>query len=212
MGEELLDAAARDARVRLQALEILSDRLTPQRLEQMENSLGRGQAQESRARLTPAEILFLAAEFRDRHPGTEYGGTADKELETLMRRFPDEANWERMARDFGTPHPAMARTYGLELFGLELFPTFMGYSSRLMAESWESNNLYWARLADEKGYPPVMLHNLVPALTRRMVEKISGTDLEDWPAMLRALRETGEEFRSGKIGTTPGAGTASGAR
>jgi hypothetical protein len=32
-----------------------------------------------------------------------------------------------------------------------------------------------------------------------MVEKISATDFEDWPALLRAARETGEEFRQGKI-------------
>ena len=40
-------------------------------------------------------------------------------------------------------------------------------------------------------------------LTRRMVEKIFATALEDWPALLRAARETGEEFRRGKYGTTP---------
>jgi hypothetical protein len=75
----------------------------------------------------------------------------------------------------------------------------MSYSSRLLAETWDSNNLYWARLADEKGYSPVMLNLLVPELTRRMVEKIFATDFEDWPALLRATRETGEEFRQGKI-------------
>jgi hypothetical protein len=36
-----------------------------------------------------------------------------------------------------------------------------------------------------------------------MVEKIFATDFEDWPAMLRAMRETGDEFRSGKITTLP---------
>ena len=86
-----------------------------------------------------------------------------------------------------------------ELLNGKPFPTLMGYSSRLLAESWDSNNLYWARLADESGYPPSMLHLLVPELTRRMVEKIFATHLEDWPALLRALRETGEEFRQGKI-------------
>jgi hypothetical protein len=75
----------------------------------------------------------------------------------------------------------------------------MGYSSRFLAESWDSNNLYWARLADEKGYSPVMLNRLVPELTRRMVEKIFATDLEDWEALLRAAREAGDEFRQGKI-------------
>jgi hypothetical protein len=32
-----------------------------------------------------------------------------------------------------------------------------------------------------------------------MVEKIFATDLEDWPALLRAMREAGEEFRQGKF-------------
>ena len=36
-----------------------------------------------------------------------------------------------------------------------------------------------------------------------MVEKIFATDFEDWAAMLRAMRETGEEFRRGKITSSP---------
>jgi hypothetical protein len=32
-----------------------------------------------------------------------------------------------------------------------------------------------------------------------MTAKIFATDLEDWPAMLRAMEETGEELRQGKI-------------
>jgi hypothetical protein len=78
-------------------------------------------------------------------------------------------------------------------------PAYMGYSSRLLAESWDSNNLFWARLADEKRYSPAVLNQLVPELTRRMVGKIFATDFEDWLALLRAARETGEEFRQGKI-------------
>jgi hypothetical protein len=37
-----------------------------------------------------------------------------------------------------------------------------------------------------------------------MVEKIFASELEDWPAILRALRETGEEFRQGKISLLTG--------
>jgi predicted PP-loop superfamily ATPase len=44
-----------------------------------------------------------------------------------------------------------------------------------------------------------MLNRLVPELTRRMVANIFATDIEDWPALTRAMRETGEEFRQGKI-------------
>jgi hypothetical protein len=43
-----------------------------------------------------------------------------------------------------------------------------------------------------------MLNQLVPELTHRMVEKIFATDIEDWPALWRATRETGDEFRNGK--------------
>ena len=112
-------------------------------------------------------------------------------------------SWKRLSEDFGVPHPALAQNYSRELLNLKPFPAFMGYSSRLLAESWDSNNLYWARLADEMGYAPEMLNRLVPELTHRMVEKIFATDFEDWPAMLRAMRETGEEFRQGKIASVP---------
>ena len=61
--------------------------------------------------------------------------------------------------------------------------------------------MYWARLADENGYSPEALNRLVPELTRRMVEKIFATNFEDWPALLRALRETGEDFKQGKVAT-----------
>jgi hypothetical protein len=66
-----------------------------------------------------------------------------------------------------------------------------------MGESWESSNLYWARLADEMGYAPESLNLLIPELSRRMIAKIFATDLEDWPAILRAMEQTGEEFRHG---------------
>jgi hypothetical protein len=69
--------------------------------------------------------------------------------------------------------------------------------------------LYWARLADEQGFSPVMLNRLVPELTRRMVEKIFATDIEDWPALLRATRETGDEFRKGKMAPLSNTGPAS---
>jgi hypothetical protein len=80
---------------------------------------------------------------------------------------------------------------------------FAGYSSRLFAETWDSTNLYWARLADEAGYQPEALNRLVPELTVRMVAKIFATDLNDWPAILRAMRETGEEFQRGKVASLP---------
>jgi len=148
----------------------------------------------------PADTFYLTAEYQRRFPQEPNSfGPAGNELATLSKRYPDEVNWERLSRDFGVPHRVLAQSYTRELLNLPPSPVFMGYSSRLLAETWDSNNLYWARLADEKGYSPVMLNRLVPELTRRMVEKIFATDFADWPALLRAARETGEEFRQGKI-------------
>src|SRR5271154_3022673 len=90
-----------------------------------------------------------------------------------------------------------------ELLNVQPFPAFGGNSSRLLGESWDSSNLYWARLADEKGYSPVMLNRLIPELTRDMVANIFATDIEDWLALVRAMKETGEEFQQGKIGVPP---------
>ena len=95
----------------------------------------------------------------------------------------------------------MAQNYGLELLNIPPMPPFAGESNRFLAESWDSPNLYWARLADEAGYSPVMLNHLVPVLTLSMVEKIFATDFEDWPAILRAMHETGTEFKEGRLST-----------
>ena len=137
-------------------------------------------------------------------------GKSGQELQKLSQSHPEAVSWQRLSEDFGVPHPALAQTYSRELLNLKPFPTFLGYSSRLLAESWDSNNLYWARLADEMGYSPVMLNRLIPELTHRMVAKIFATNLEDWPALLRALRETGDEFRLGKIASLPKTSAASG--
>jgi hypothetical protein len=153
--------------------------------------------------VTPADTFYLAAEFGRRFPDeTSSFGPAGQELQTLCHQNPAELSWERLSQDFGVPHPILTQSYARDLLNLKPFPAFEGYSSRLLAESWDSSNLYWARLADEKGYPPVMLNRLIPELTHRMVEKIFATDFEDWPAMLRAMRETGEEFRQGKIASS----------
>jgi len=45
------------------------------------------------------------------------------------------------------------------------------------------------------------LNRLVPELTQNMIQRIFATDFEDWPALLRAMHETGAEFRQGKLGS-----------
>jgi hypothetical protein len=199
-GEELLMASVGDPQLRIKVMTILSDRMDPQVSARVETALVKGRLADVDPQMTPADSFYLAAEFRRRFSGeTDSLGPANQELESLSRRNPTELSWERLSQDFGVPHPILAQSYSRELLNLKPFPAFEGYSSRLLAETWDSNNLYWARLADEKGYSAVMLNVLVPQLTHRMVEKIFATDFEDWPAMLRAMRETGEEFRQGKI-------------
>ena len=210
-GEELLGAAGDNEQLRRKVMNILSDRIPPQRLQQVEEELGTGRRDQALSRLAPAEYFYLGAEFRRSFPGeiTNWG-KAGQDLAKLSQLDPQAVSWERLSEDFGVPHPALAQTYASELLAVKPFPTFLGYSSRLLAESWESNNLYWARLADELDYPPAMLNHLAPELTHRMVEKIFATDLEDWPALLRALRETGEEFRLGKMASPTKGSRASG--
>jgi hypothetical protein len=199
-GEELLVAAMQDAALREKVVAILADRMVPQQLGRIEDALQSDHPQEVLALVLPAETFYLAAELRRRFPSDfAHAGPAGEELEKLARDYPADTSAELIARDFGVPHPALARNYSRDLLNIKLFPSFENYSSRLLAESWESNNLYWARLADEKGYPPVMLNRLVPELTERMVERLFASSLEDWPAIRRAMRETGEDFRSGKI-------------
>jgi hypothetical protein len=199
-GEELLTNAAQNEHLRQQVLDILSERMVPLRAERVEQRLRAGNAQQAVAHLLPADTFYLAAEYRRRFPDAiDSFASAGHELDALIRQHPDEVAWDHLSRDFGVPHPAIAQSYARELLNVPPFPAFMGYSSRFLAESWDSNNLYWARLADEKGYSPVMLNRLVPELTRRMVEKIFATDLEDWQALLRAEHEAADEFRQGKI-------------
>jgi hypothetical protein len=199
-GEELLTASEKDEALRGKVLPILSTRLLPQRSRQIEEALRAGHAAEIIPQMMPADVFYLAAEFRQKYPDqAKAGGTATDELDELCRKHPEQASWNRLSHDFGTPHPSMTQNYGLELLNMVPMPPFAGYSSRFLAESWDSPNLYWARLADEGGYSPVMLNHFVPQLTRIMVEKIFATDFEDWPALLRALHETGADFREGKL-------------
>lgn len=203
MGEEVLVASAKDDALRSKVLMILSSRTLPGRLSQIEEAMVAGRISEMLPEIAPADTFYLAAEFRQKYPEQAVvAGTASQELQGLCREHPEQVSWKRLSHDFGTPHPSLAQNYGLELLNVAPMPPFSGYSSRFFAESWDSPILYWARLADEQGYSPVILNQLVPELTRTMVQKIFATDFEDGPALLRAMHETGKEFREGKL-TSP---------
>jgi hypothetical protein len=198
-GEELLLASPGNPELRGRAAAILGDLMTPRRMEITERALQ--QSPEITAlmpRITPAEKFYVASEYRRLYPTDAAGwGSSSRELDDLARKSPSEANSERVSRDFGVPHPTLEQTNGCAILSLKPLPAYSGDAYALMGESWESSNLYWARLADEMGYAPESLNLLIPELSRRMIAKIFATDLEDWPAILRAMEQTGEEFRHG---------------
>ena len=199
-GEELLTSSMTDAVLRTNVLALLSDRLLPRRMTEIERALSKGQVAELLAQMMPSELFYLTEEFRLKYPeNPSVVGSAMHELIELERQHPEQVSWKRLSHDFGTPHPRIAQNYGLELLNVAPMPPFAGRPSRFLAESWDSPNLYWARLADEAGYSPVMLNHIVPELTRMMVERIFATDFEDWSALLRAMYETGSDFRQGKL-------------
>jgi hypothetical protein len=206
-GEELLSASADNDQLRTEVLVILSDRMSPQRCAWLEQTLRAGDTNAAVDGIMPADSFYLAAEFRQRFPDKiATFSVAGQELQSLSQKDPEDVSWDRLSKDFGTIHPVFADTYAREFLNVKPFPALGGINSRLMGECWDSGNLYWARLADEMGYSPVVLNRIVPELTRQMVQKIFASDVDDWPAVLRALRETGAEFRDGKIALRTNAG------
>ncbi len=200
-GEELLVNSASNSQLRQQVLSILSDHMSPLRVEQAAEALEQPDKAKAFLRyMLPSETFFLAVEFRSKHPDqVSAWGTAGEELEALVKRDPTHTDPKRLAKDFGVPHPEMAQSYSCTLLNRGIFPASGAFDGRLFGESWESSNLYWARIADEMGYSPAMLNVLVPNLTRHMVANIFATNIDDWPALLRALQETGDQFRTGQI-------------
>jgi hypothetical protein len=118
------------------------------------------------------------------------------EIRQLRSEHPGEVSEQAVSRAFGTPKPTLTNSYRPEILKLRTFPTLMGYSSRIMAESWESNTLFWAALADEVHATPSQLNVLIPEWTQKVVERIFASHLEDWPALLRSLRMVGDDVRA----------------
>jgi hypothetical protein len=191
--EELLAGAALDAAQRNALLDKLYIQVPPSRRLRVARLLERAEVREAIESLTPSEMYVLASSHLEAlsRPGSD--SPIEQEIRRLAAAQPDLP--ARVAAAYGSPHPTLANSYRPELLNLPTFPTLMGYSSRVMAESWESNNLYWAMLADELHLPPAQLNLLIPELTQKVVERIFATHLEDWPAVLRSLRWIGDDYR-----------------
>ncbi len=207
LARSLLAQAALDQGLAGIVLAQLRTRVEPSRIWKIEDSFRRGRVRQGIEIVTPSELLGLAHRLRASHGeridavGQPYLGA----IAELERRDPQRFNERRTARLFGMPHPRLAHSYRLELLHLPLFPTLMGFSSRILAESWESNNLFWAALSDELHIAPAQLNLLVPQWTQRTLERIFATHLDDWPALWRSLRIVAAQVRReiGREGIAP---------
>jgi hypothetical protein len=193
-GRELMAQAASDPEVRAQVVDSLSKAASPARTSQIQEYLSKGDAKEALDRVTPSELFLLARDVAPKRTGDD--SCLLVEVRRLANESPRDVNYAAISRAFGSPKPTLANSYEPELLNLRTFPTLMGYSSRIMAESWESNTLYWVGLADELSLSPAELNVRIPEWTRKLVEEIFASHLEDWPAVLRSLRQVGEEVRT----------------
>ncbi len=156
--------------------------------------LEEGDVKAATERVTPSELFTIAREVAPKRKPESSCVLA--ELRRLGESDPQEVNYPAISRAFGTPKPTLANSYEPEMLNLRTFPTLMGYSSRIMAESWESNTLYWAALADEISMRPSQLNVSIPEWTQKLVERIFASHLEDWPAVLKSLRTVGDDVRT----------------
>jgi hypothetical protein len=194
LGEAVLAEGALAPEARVKALELLGRQADPLRVRKCSVQLAQGNVQGALRFVTPSELYQLGAVARDEHVDAASG--LQSELNAIAAGGADRFTPAVLSEAFGTPKPTLANSYRPELLHLRLFPTLMGYSSRLMAESWESNNLYYAGLADELYLAPSQLNLLVPDWTQKGIEQIFATHLEDWPALLQSIRVTGDRIRS----------------
>jgi len=190
-GESLLGQSALNAERRRQVIAALEPYLAPGRLRKIDDLLQSGEPWIAVENVLPSEMYLLARSLS----GQDRESPLAQEIRRLAAESPAAVSPEAISQAFGTPKPTLANTYGLELLNLRTFPTLMGYSSRMLAESWESNLLYYAALADQIHAQPSQMNVLVPSWTQQTVEHIFATHLEDWPALLRSLRLVGDDVR-----------------
>ena len=202
-GENLLALSAFNPTLEPKVLTSLRRFANPARLEKIQERLHAGDYKNARLEVLPSELYALAIDpaLRSFSPDA-----ASLELAVLSAAGSSQLSENTISAVFGTPKPTLTHSYRPGLLYLRTFPTLMGYSSRLLAETWESNGFYYAALADELGIPANRLDTYVPEWTRATIENIFATHLEDWPALLRSLNSVGDNLRqhngSDKVAST----------
>lgn len=200
LGETVVAESALDASTRQAALQVLDALAPPARVRQVSDLLAAGRVSDAMQLITPSELYSLGAravELKlDSGAALAPGAAFIDEIRALAAAAPALCNQPAVSEAFGTPKPTLANSQHPELLNLRTFPTLMGYSSRILAESWESNNLFFASLADELLLHPSQLNTLLPEWTQKTVERIFATHLEDWPALLRSMRTVADGVRA----------------
>jgi hypothetical protein len=194
LGEALLAEGALSAKVREQAMDLLEHSAPPARLRRVELLLTAGDTAGALEEVTPAELYRIGGQALASR--LDVAGPFAAEMRALAAAEPAKCSPAALSEAFGTPKPTLANSHHPELLELRTFPTLMGYSSRILAESWESNNLFFAALADELYLAPSRLNVLIPEWTQKTVEQIFATHLEDWPALLRSMRVIADNVRT----------------
>lgn len=197
LAEELIAEAALEPAQRDEVSRAVYRVASPSRASVIMASIAAGNVRAAIDALTPSEMYSIADGLA--HAKEASASPEVLEIAHLRSLVPDQVSEAAISRAWGTPKPTLANSYRPELLNLRTFPTLMGYSSRIMAESWESNLLYWADVGDQMGVQPAQLNVLVPEWTQKVVERIFASHLEDWPALLKSVRSVGEELR----GQTP---------
>jgi hypothetical protein len=187
VAEAALNPAERES-----VFDALDKAASPWRAALVRRAILNGNVHEALNLLTPSETYSMARNLADK---AGESGPDSTEMVHFKTFATEQVSPREISRAWGTPKPTLANSYRSELLNLRTFPTLMGYSSRIMAESWESNQLYWAELGDEIGIRPAQLNVLVPEWTQKVVERIFASHLEDWPALLKSLRSVGDEVR-----------------
>jgi uncharacterized membrane protein len=191
-GRALLAMAAMNAEVEARVMDSLHGYLQPSSVEWIDDHLFTNDFENTVAHVPPSVLYAVAADgaLKDLQPDLASLALAQMGGERMADLQP-----AAIGRAFGTPKPTLTHSFRPGLLYLRTFPALMGYSSRVLAESWESNNLYYAALADEAGVPAAQLDAYVPEWNRAAIENIFATHLEDWPALLRSLEALAANVR-----------------
>ena len=193
-GRTLLASAALNPSLEPAVLGALGNYAPPARVAHVRELLRAGDFARAMTEVTPSELYAISYDPALRDVA---GDVNSKALSVMAAENRPELTAAAISRTFGTPKPTLTHSYVPNLLYLRTFPTLMGYSSRVLAETWESNNLYYAALADEAAIPARDLDCQVPEWNRLAIEDIFATHLEDWPALLRSLRTVTSMVKQG---------------